>query len=97
MDLRARRREGTACGTRRASSIRMPNAALVEPSLSTYVLRDHGIAIHLHCATVARSGELAQPLRRHAAREENLLYQWADAGLDRNHVAAVQREMASRP
>jgi len=69
------------------------------------LLRDHGqirellfelgIAVDLHLLRYDRAQELSSLLLVHAAREEKLLYLWADEGLGRDVVQAIKERVAA--
>jgi hemerythrin-like domain-containing protein len=70
-------------------------ALLAEHGLLRDQLLQLGIAVDLHYIRYEASREFAQLLERHAGREENLLYRWADQRLEpsvieriRDHVGA---------
>jgi hemerythrin-like domain-containing protein len=83
----------------------LPAFARVDRGEALALLREHGelrehvldlgVAIDLHAVTYARSREFAEALRRHAGREENLMYRWADASLDRGCVASIEARLRS--
>jgi hemerythrin-like domain-containing protein len=78
----------------------LPSFAHVDRDEAMALLREHGelrehllelcIAVDLHLASFERSRRFADALRRHAAREENLLYRWADENLDHRYVEKVE-------
>ena len=56
-------------------------------------LLDLGVAVDLHYVRYERSREFAELLARHAAREQNLLYRWADERLAPEAIERVQRHV----
>jgi Hemerythrin HHE cation binding domain len=83
----------------------LPAFAHVDHGEATALLRDHGliresllelgIAIDLHYVRYERSQEFIDLLLHHAAREERLLYQWADDRLSASIVQAVKARVAA--
>ncbi|MGE0402367.1 MAG: hemerythrin domain-containing protein [Kofleriaceae bacterium] len=69
-----------------------PELARVSPHEVAELLDEHralrkrleevGIGVDVHQANLGAIRELAQDVRRHAAREDALLYRWADRELD---------------
>jgi hemerythrin-like domain-containing protein len=69
-------------------SLLFPEFARVEPEETNLLRSDHqqirdrvfelGIGVDLHQTRIGAIRELAQMLRAHAARENELLYRWAD-------------------
>ncbi|CAN5360625.1 hypothetical protein BH11MYX1_BH11MYX1_09870 [soil metagenome] len=57
-------------------------------------LLELGVAVDLHELRHKRSIELVELLRAHAAREENLLYRWADRELDPSLKRSVLEHVA---
>ena len=84
----------------------LPAFARVDGAEALALLREHGalrehllelgVSIDLHCATFARSREFVDTLRRHAGREENLLYRWANDHLDQRFLEAIETRL-NRP
>jgi hemerythrin superfamily protein len=82
----------------------LPAFARVDRDEAMALLREHGkireqllelgVAIDLHVIRWPRSEEFVRMLRSHAAREENLLYRWADAQLDVHARDAARRHVA---
>jgi len=81
----------------------LPAFARVDREEALALLREHGelrahllelgVAVDLHYATFERSREFAEALQRHAGREENLLYRWADRSLDRLYLERVEAHL----
>lgn len=79
----------------------LPAFARVDRDEALAILRDHGffreqllelgVAIDLHAIRFERSRDLVDRLRMHAAREERLLYRWADQHLG---VPAIEAALA---
>lgn len=77
----------------------LPVFAHVDPDEARSLLREHGllreqllqlgVAVDLHCARYECSEEFAALLERHAAREERLLYRWADQRLEPPTIARL--------
>ena len=77
----------------------IPALAKVDRLAALTLLREHnqireemlelGVACNLHELRFARSQELVAQLRDHAAREDALLYRWADQHLDLKLLAAT--------
>lgn len=77
----------------------LPLFALVDHEEARSLLREHGrlreqllqlgVAVDLHCARYESSEDFAALLERHAAREERLLYRWADQRLEPSAVERV--------
>jgi hypothetical protein len=77
----------------------LPAFARVDREEAVALLRDHGhvreqllelgVAIDLHAIRYERSHELVERLRVHAAREERLLYRWADQHLGADAIEAA--------
>ncbi|HEX2685563.1 MAG TPA: hemerythrin domain-containing protein [Kofleriaceae bacterium] len=59
-------------------------------------LLELGVAVDLHCIRFEQSREFIQRLRAHAAREDKLLYRWADSRLDAPLVAAARHHVEAR-
>jgi hemerythrin-like domain-containing protein len=70
-------------------------ALLREHGLLREELLQLGVAVDLHCARYARSLEFATLLARHAVREENLLYRWADERLPAETIGRVKQHVAA--
>ncbi|HTR50360.1 MAG TPA: hemerythrin domain-containing protein [Kofleriaceae bacterium] len=70
-------------------------ALLREHGLLREQLLELGIAVDLHYVRYERSREFALLLERHAGREENLLYRWADERLPPETVERVKRHVAA--
>lgn len=70
----------------------LPSFAKVDPQEALALLREHGqfreqllelgVAVDLHAIRYERSKELIERLQAHGAREDNLLYRWADEHLE---------------
>jgi len=70
----------------------IPGFATVDRAAARELLDEHaqiraqllelGVAMDLHCLRFETSQELIRLLRSHAAREDHLLYRWADTRLD---------------
>ena len=83
----------------------LPAFAHVDRGEAVALLREHGlirenllelgIAVDLHCIRYERSEELFNLLLGHAAREERLLYRWADDRLSPSIVEAVKARVAA--
>lgn len=83
----------------------LPAFAQVDHGEATALLRDHGlirenllelgIAVDLHSIRFERSQAFIELLLRHAAREEHLLYRWADDALSSSAVRAVKARVAA--
>jgi len=83
----------------------IPELAKVDRLAALLLLREHGqireelvelgVACSLHELRFARSRELVEQLRSHAARENDLLYRWADKHLDVNVITSAM-ERATR-
>ncbi|MBL0215264.1 MAG: hemerythrin domain-containing protein [Myxococcales bacterium] len=81
----------------------LPAFATVDRLAAREILRDHaqireqllelGVAMDLHMLRYEHSQEFIRVLRSHAAREDKLLYQWADTRLDA-HLRAAARQHA---
>ncbi len=81
----------------------LPVFAHVDGEEARALLREHGllreqllqlgVAVDLHCIRYDASHEFAELLERHAGREENLLYRWADERLESKVVTQVERHM----
>lgn len=56
-----------------------------------------GIAVDLHYLRYARGEAFAEALERHARREENLLYRWADANLEPELAESTRRRLDTVP
>jgi hemerythrin HHE cation binding domain-containing protein len=73
-----------------------PEFARVEPAETAALRTEHdairarigelGVELELHHSRLSTIEELALVLRRHAAREQALLYRWADKALPRSNV-----------
>jgi len=84
----------------------MPALAKVDRLSALMLLREHGqireemlelgVACNLHELRFARSRELIEQLRSHAARENSLLYRWADKHLDLKTLTATMARATSR-
>jgi hypothetical protein len=82
-----------------------PAFARVDYSEAAALLRDHGlirenllelgVAVDLHYLRYERSQEFIDLLLRHAAREESLLYRWAEDQLPAGVVHAVKARIAA--
>lgn len=82
----------------------IPALAKVDRLSALMVLREHGqireemlelgVACNLHELRLARSRELVEQLRSHAARETSLLYRWADKHLDLKALTATMARAA---
>jgi hemerythrin-like domain-containing protein len=70
-------------------------ALLREHGLLREQLLELGIAVDLHYVRYARSRDFADLLARHAAREESLLYRWADERLSPETAERVRRHVAA--
>ena len=68
---------------------------LDEHGLIRQNLLELGVAVDLHYIRYARSQEFVDLLLRHAAREERLLYGWADDRLSPDAVQAVKERVAA--
>lgn len=78
----------------------LPQFAHTDRAESLSLLREHasireqlfelGIAVDLHALRYERSKEFVELLRRHAAREQELLYRWADEHLEPPTLTAVR-------
>lgn len=88
----------------------LPAFAHVDHAEALALLREHGdlreqllelgVAVDLHALRFERSEELVQLLLAHAAREERLLYRWADQRLGPEVVASLRARLpiaAARP
>jgi hypothetical protein len=83
----------------------LPGFAHVDPEEARGLLRDHGlireqllqlgVAVDLHCMRYEASREFATLLERHADREKDVLYRWADERLDPEVVARVRSHLAA--
>jgi Hemerythrin HHE cation binding domain len=83
----------------------LPRFAHVDPAEARGLLREHGqireellelgVAVDLHYLRFDRSEDFAQLLLGHAAREERLLYRWADAQLGPDAMDAVKSRVAA--
>lgn len=70
----------------------LPSFAKVDRPEAVALIRDHGafreqllelgVAVDLHAIRYERSREFVDRLRAHGAREDNLLYRWADQHLE---------------
>jgi len=70
----------------------LPSFAKVDRPEAIALIRDHGmfreqllelgVAVDLHAIRYERSREFVDRLRAHGAREDNLLYRWADEHLE---------------
>ena len=84
----------------------LPAFAHVDSEEARALLREHGllreqllqlgVAVDLHYVRYEWSREFAELLERHAGREENLLYRWADERLDPEAIERVQRYVEAR-
>ncbi len=59
-------------------------------------LLDLGVAMDLHRLRFETSREFIRILRSHAAREDNLLYRWADTRLDEQLSNSARRHAMAR-
>ncbi|HUJ58244.1 MAG TPA: hemerythrin domain-containing protein [Kofleriaceae bacterium] len=83
----------------------LPVFAHVDQDEARALLREHGllrdqllrlgVAVDLHYVRYEESREFAQLLERHAGREENLLYRWADENLGATTVERVKLHVAA--
>lgn len=83
----------------------LPRFAHVDGEEARALLREHaliresllelGVAVDLHCIRYERSQDFVDLLFRHAAREERLLYRWADDRLEPSVVQAVKERVAA--
>jgi len=83
----------------------LPGFARVDHGEATALLRDHGlirenllelgIALDLHCIRYERSQQFVDLLLRHAAREERLLYRWAEEHLSPGAAQALKARVAA--
>ncbi|MFT3698624.1 MAG: hemerythrin domain-containing protein [Kofleriaceae bacterium] len=83
----------------------LPVFAHVDPSEARELLREHGllreellelgIAVDLHCVRCDRSRDFADILMRHAAREEALLYRWAEQHLQPTLIDKIREHVGS--
>jgi hypothetical protein len=79
----------------------IPAFATVDRSAAREILADHaeiraqllelGVAMDLHHLRFETSQEFIRILRSHAAREDNLLYRWADTRLDARLQGSARR------
>jgi len=82
----------------------LPAFAKVDRDEAVALLREHGkireqllelgIAVDLHFIRLEQSRAFIDALRSHAAREDRLLYRWADERLDRALAEATRRHIA---
>ncbi len=82
----------------------IPAFATVDRAAARELLDDHaqiraqllelGVALDLHHLRFETSQEFVRILRTHAAREDNLLYRWADTRLD-EQLARATRDHAT--
>jgi len=70
-------------------------AILREHGLLRELLLELGVAVDLHQLRYGRGVELVGLLLRHAEREEQLLYRWADEHLGPDIVQAVKQRTAA--
>jgi hemerythrin-like domain-containing protein len=83
----------------------LPAFAHVDGEEARGLIREHGlirenllelgVAVDLHCIRFERSEEFVDLLVRHAAREERLLYRWADDRLSPSVAQAVKNRVAA--
>ena len=83
----------------------LPRFAHVDRAEARGLLRDHGqireqllelgVAVDLHYLRFDRSEDFAQLLLAHAAREERLLYRWADERLASGIIEGVKARVAA--
>jgi hemerythrin-like domain-containing protein len=83
----------------------LPAFAHIDQGEATALLREHGlirenllelgVAVDLHYIRYERSQELMDLLRRHAEREQRLLYRWADDRLSPSVIEAVKARVAA--
>ena len=83
----------------------LPAFARFDREEAVALLQDHGrvrvqllelgVAVDLHALRYERSLELVELLRAHGAREERVLYRWADRALDPSLTRAVFRHVQS--
>ncbi len=81
----------------------LPAFATVDHAAARELLGEHaqireqllelGVAMDLHHLRFETSEQFIRLLRSHAAREDHLLYQWADARLDQHLRDAARRHM----
>ncbi|MCX5747123.1 MAG: hemerythrin domain-containing protein [Proteobacteria bacterium] len=79
----------------------LPAFAKVDHDEAKQLLREHGllreqllelgVAVDLHAIRFERSREFINRLRAHAAREDRLLYRWADLKLSADLATATRR------
>lgn len=79
----------------------LPSFAHIDRDAARELLLEHaqirtqllelGVALDLHALRYEHSQEFIRLLRSHAAREDNLLYRWADTRLDEHLRAATRR------
>ncbi len=84
----------------------LPAFATIDRLAARELLADHaqirelllelGVAMDLHALRYEHSKEFIRVLRSHAAREDNLLYHWADTRLDAHLRAAARHHAAAR-
>jgi hypothetical protein len=84
----------------------IPAFALVDHAAAREILDDHaqiraqllelGVAMDLHRLRFATSQDFIRILRSHAAREDNLLYRWADTRLDERLRSSARVHATSR-
>jgi len=84
----------------------LPAFARIDRAAAREILREHGqireqllelgVAMDLHALRFAPSQEFIRLLRSHAAREDALLYQWADTRLEEHLRAATRRHTLAR-
>lgn len=84
----------------------LPAFARVDADEARALLREHGklreelfelgIAVDLHYIRYDRSAAFFELLRRHAGREENLLYRWAGEHIESPIVQAIERHIAAQ-
>jgi hypothetical protein len=83
----------------------LPVFAHVDAEEARALLREHGllreqllqlgIAVDLHCVRYEWSREFAELLERHAGREENLSYRWADERLAPGTIEHVKQHVGA--
>lgn len=84
----------------------LPVFAHVDHEEARALLREHGqlrelllqlgVAVDLHCLRYEASRELVELLAHHAAREESLLYRWADKRLEPSAIERVKQHIGAR-
>jgi Hemerythrin HHE cation binding domain len=81
----------------------MPLFARVDPGEASELLAEHtvfrrrlgdlGVGVDLHAVRLDVAQELVKTLREHAAREDGLLYRWADLEIDAAGRRLIEREL----